>query len=80
MYTIAIHGGAGTILKSMLTPALEHQYKLGLQTALDAGYEVLHAGGHAMDAVLAAVVSLEDCELFNAGKGSVFTNKGSNIK
>ena len=77
-FTIAIHGGAGTILKSMLTPELEKQYLIGLQNALDAGYAVLSSNGTALDAVEAAVVSLEDNELFNAGKGAVYTKKGLN--
>jgi beta-aspartyl-peptidase (threonine type) len=76
MFTIAIHGGAGTILQSMLTPELESNYKQGLQNALDAGYEVLKQNGSSLDAVCAAVKSLENNELFNAGKGSVFTHKG----
>lgn len=75
-FTLAIHGGAGTILPSMLTPELEQHYRRGLQEALNAGYQVLEQQGTAMDAVIAAVSSLEDCELFNAGRGSVFTNKG----
>jgi beta-aspartyl-peptidase (threonine type) len=75
-FTIAIHGGAGTILQSMLTPQLEANYKLGLQNALDAGYEVLKQNGTSLDAVCEAIKSLEDNELFNAGKGAVFTNKG----
>ena len=75
-FTIAIHGGAGTILQSMLTPELEANYKQGLQNALDAGYEVLKQNGSSLDAVCEAVKSLENNELFNAGKGSVFTNKG----
>lgn len=75
-FTIAIHGGAGTILQSMLTPELEANYKLGLQNALDAGYEVLKQNGTSLDAVCEAIKSLEDNELFNAGKGAVFTNKG----
>jgi L-asparaginase / beta-aspartyl-peptidase len=74
--TIAIHGGAGTILKKNMTPALEKAYKDGLQTALNAGYSILEKGGIALDAVKAAVISLEDNILFNAGRGSVFTNKG----
>lgn len=77
-FTLAIHGGAGTILKSMLTPELELAYKKGLQDALDAGYSVLEKSGTAVDAVIAAVSSLEDNELFNAGRGSVFTKKGIN--
>lgn len=75
-FSIAIHGGAGTILQSVMTPELEKAYKDGLQTALDAGYAVLHKNGSAIDAVLAATVELENNILFNAGKGSVFTNKG----
>ncbi len=74
--SLAIHGGAGTILPSMLTPALEQQYKSGLQQALNIGYAILEKNGTSLDAVQAAVASLEDCPMFNAGKGSVFTNKG----
>jgi beta-aspartyl-peptidase (threonine type) len=76
--TLAIHGGAGTILKSMLTPELEQKYNEGLQNALNAGYSVLENRGTSMDAVIAAIRSLEDNELFNAGRGSVFTKKGIN--
>ncbi|MBP6456337.1 MAG: isoaspartyl peptidase/L-asparaginase [Chitinophagaceae bacterium] len=76
--TLAIHGGAGTILKSMLTDELEKQYNQGLQNALNAGYEILEKKGSAVDAVVAAVMSLEDNPLFNAGKGAVFTKKGIN--
>jgi L-asparaginase / beta-aspartyl-peptidase len=76
--TLAIHGGAGTILKSMLTPELETSYLTGLQSALDIGYTVLEKGGTSVDAVVAAIKSLEDNELFNAGRGSVFTKKGIN--
>lgn len=75
-FTIAIHGGAGTILKSMLTSELESKYRKGLQDALDTGYNILAKQGSALDAVVEAVKSLEDNELFNAGKGSVFTNQG----
>lgn len=74
--SIAIHGGAGTILKSMLTPSLENLYLQGLQQALDSGFQILQKGGSALDAVEVAVIKLEDNELFNAGKGSVFTKKG----
>lgn len=77
-FTLAVHGGAGTILKSMLTPELEQAYKKGLQDALEAGYAVLEKSGTSMDAVIASIKSLEDNELFNAGRGSVFTKKGIN--
>jgi beta-aspartyl-peptidase (threonine type) len=76
--SIAIHGGAGTILKEDMTEKLEAAYRNGLQQALYAGYAVLENGGTAVTAVKAAVVHLEDNELFNAGKGSVFTKKGLN--
>ncbi len=74
--SIAIHGGAGTILKEDMTPELEKAYHEGLQQALDAGYAVLENGGTAVTAVKAAVMYLEDNDLFNAGKGAVFTKKG----
>ena len=75
-FTIAIHGGAGTILKEDMTPALEQAYSEGLQEALDISYAVLEQGGTAVNAVKAALVILEDNVLFNAGRGSVFTKKG----
>ncbi len=73
---IAIHGGAGTILKSSMNEEKETAYKNALEAALNSGYSVLEKGGLSLDAVEAAVVSLEDCPLFNAGRGSVFTNNG----
>lgn len=75
-FSIAIHGGAGTILKEDMTPELEKAYMQGLQDALNAGYAVLEEGGDATNAVKAAIVILEDNLLFNAGRGSVFTKKG----
>lgn len=75
--SIAIHGGAGTILKSTMTSEKETAYKAALQGALDAGYNALAAGLSSIDAVEIAVSALEDCHLFNAGKGSVFTAEGT---
>jgi len=75
-FTMAIHGGAGTILKEDMTPELEAAYLEGLNNALNAGYAVLEQGGNAVNAVKAAIVILEDNVLFNAGRGSVFTKKG----
>jgi L-asparaginase / beta-aspartyl-peptidase len=75
-FAIAIHGGAGTILRSTMTPELQLQYETGLQAALEAGYKILEDGGSSLDAVEAAVTSLEDFPLFNAGKGAVFNNIG----
>lgn len=76
MLSIAIHGGAGTILKSQMTQKKERNYTNALKAALDAGYAVLENGGSAIEAVEAAVISLENCPLFNAGKGSVFGADG----
>jgi beta-aspartyl-peptidase (threonine type) len=76
-FSIAIHGGAGTILRAEMSPELEQAYRDGLQAAVDAGYRVLEKGGTALDAVIAATLSLEDNPHFNAGKGSVFTHDGT---
>lgn len=72
-FSIAIHGGAGTLVKGMMTEKKEEAYKNTLRSALNKGYEILASGGTAVDAVEQAVCSLEDSPLFNAGKGSVFT-------
>ena len=77
IFTIAIHGGAGTLVKGMMTPDKEKAYKTGLKRALESGYMVLETGGSAVDAVEKAVVVLENSPLFNAGKGSVFTAEES---
>lgn len=76
-FSIAIHGGAGTLVKGLMTPELEAEYKAALQNALTQGYSVLGKGGSALDAVEIAVRLLEDSPLFNAGKGSVFTAEGT---
>lgn len=73
---IAIHGGAGTILKENLTPELEQEYRAKLEEALRSGHTVLTEGGSALDAVVTAIAILEDSPLFNAGKGAVFTSDG----
>lgn len=75
---LAIHGGAGTILKSAMTAELEAEYRQGLQNSLEAGWHVLSSGGASIDAVEAAVVELENFPLFNAAKGAVFTHDGKN--
>lgn len=76
-FTIAIHGGAGTIERNKMTPEKEASYKLALKEAIQIGEAILVKGGSSMDAVEAAVVSLENCPLFNSGKGSVFTHEGT---
>lgn len=75
-WALAIHGGAGTILKSRMTPEKEAAYHAGLRRALEAGQAVLRDGGAAIDAVTEAVVALEDEPLFNAGRGAVYTAAG----
>lgn len=76
-FSIVIHGGAGTLVKGLMTPEKEEQYKAALNEGLEKGYAILDNDGSAMDAVQTAVNHLEDCPLFNAGKGSVFTNDGT---
>lgn len=75
-FTLAIHGGAGTIRREDLKPEEETAYRAGLQAALNAGSSILKAGGTALEAVRAAVRTLEDDILFNAGRGSVFGKNG----
>lgn len=76
-FAIAIHGGAGTILRSNMTPEKEANYKSALQNALNLGYQCLEHGGSSVEAVRITVMALEDSPLFNAGKGAVFTAEGT---
>jgi len=75
-WALALHGGAGTIARTTMTPDAERAYRAALQAALEAGETILRQGGAALDAVEMAVRSLEDCPLFNAGRGAVFTHEG----
>ena len=77
-YVLVIHGGAGTILKSRMTPEKEAAVKAALTKALETGYLAVKNGKTSLDAVEAAIHILEDSPLFNAGKGAVFTNEGKN--
>jgi len=77
-WSIAIHGGAGTITRDKMTAQQRAQYEAALQEALDAGAKVLSNGGSAMDAVKAAIIPMENSPLFNAGRGAVFTWEGRN--
>src|SRR5260370_34263872 len=76
-FTLAIHGGAGTLRRDAMSAARGALYHAGLGRALEAGRAILAAGGSALDAVTAAVVALEDEPLFNAGRGAVFTAAGT---
>ncbi|HXG57931.1 MAG TPA: isoaspartyl peptidase/L-asparaginase [Thermoanaerobaculia bacterium] len=75
---LVIHGGAGTITRQNMTPEAETKHREGLEAALRAGHAVLARGGSSLDAVEAAIRTLEDNPLFNAGKGAVFTHEGRN--
>ena len=77
-FTLVIHGGAGNITPAIMNKELEIQYTAALTQALDKGYEILSNGGSALDAVVAAISTMEDDPLFNAGRGAVFTKKGLN--
>lgn len=76
--TLVIHGGAGTILKENMTQESEQAYHAKLKEALNAGYEILDSGGTSEEAVIAAIIVMENSPLFNAGKGAVFTSEGTN--
>ncbi|XP_045913583.1 uncharacterized protein LOC123975837 [Micropterus dolomieu] len=75
-YTLVIHGGAGEVM--MLNTEVIGAIEFALQTALTLGSQVLQQGGRSLDAVQRSVEALEDCFLFNAGKGSVFNKDGKN--
>lgn len=72
-WRLVIHGGAGVILRENLSSDQEAAYTAALETALEAGADVLREGGSAVDAVQAAVIPMENDPLFNAGVGSVYT-------
>ncbi|MBL7827099.1 MAG: isoaspartyl peptidase/L-asparaginase, partial [Saprospiraceae bacterium] len=77
-YSLAIHGGAGTISRAKMTPEKEAAYHAALDSALTIGETILKNGGTALDAVEKTITFLEDCPLFNAGRGAVFTHEGKN--
>ena len=75
-FAIVMHGGAGTILKKNMSDEMEKEYIKKMDEALSIGYDILNNNGKSIDAVEAAIKILENSELFNAGKGSVLSNKG----
>ncbi|WP_234111021.1 isoaspartyl peptidase/L-asparaginase family protein [Chryseobacterium sp. R2A-55] len=77
-YVMVIHGGAGTITKENMTPDKEKAYREKLTEALKTGYSEIQKGKPSIDAVVSAIVVMEDSPLFNAGKGAVFTADGKN--
>lgn len=77
-FAIIIHGGAGTILKKNMTPEREAEYKAKLEEAIKVGHTILKNGGTSAEAVVKTIQVMEESPLFNAGKGAVFTNAGTN--
>ncbi|WP_439128359.1 isoaspartyl peptidase/L-asparaginase family protein [Polaribacter sp.] len=77
-FAIIIHGGAGTILKKNMTDEREAAYKAKLSEAIKVGHTILKNGGTSQEAVLKTIQVMEESPLFNAGKGAVFTNAGTN--
>lgn len=76
-FSLAVHGGAGVIAKSSVTAAQQVVYEKALAAAVNVGCQVLEKGGTPLEGATAAVVFLEDCPLFNAGRGAVFTIAGT---
>lgn len=74
-FAIAVHGGAGTLLRTRMSDELNQQIRQALQQAVSAGHQLLAQGADALDAAVAAVKVLEDSPHFNAGHGSVLTYK-----
>jgi L-asparaginase / beta-aspartyl-peptidase len=77
-WSIVIHGGAGVIDRTTLTPAQDAEYRAAMRQALTIGGDILESGGTSLDAVTATISYLEDNELFNAGRGAVFSAEGRN--
>jgi len=75
-YTLAIHGGAGTIIRAQMSNAQEEIYNAALLSALNVGEAILKKGGTSIDAVEHTVCVLENIPLFNAGRGAVFAHSG----
>lgn len=75
-FGISVHGGAGTILRSLMTPEKESAYRNAISESIRQGSYILSSGGSSIDAVVKAITILEDDPNFNAGKGSVFTSEG----
>ncbi len=76
-FMLVVHGGAGTLHRESMTPAMDSAYRATMTQAIRAGYDILRRGGTSLDAVNAVIVVLEDSPLFNAGKGAVLTNAGT---
>lgn len=78
IWSIVVHGGAGVIERTSLTPELDAQYRAAMRRALATGGAILDRGGSSLDAVEAVIREMEDDPLFNAGRGAVFSAEGRN--
>src|SRR5215207_7508028 len=76
-WKLVIHGGAGVIERTQITPQKDKEIRAALDHALATGSRVLDSGGSALDAVEATARELEDNANFNAGRGAVFTYDGT---
>jgi beta-aspartyl-peptidase (threonine type) len=74
--TLVIHGGAAAA-REKFPPERDAATRKVLEGALRTGFKVLQDGGSSSDAVISAIVILEDSPLFNAGRGSVLTAAGT---
>ncbi|HQG71524.1 MAG TPA: isoaspartyl peptidase/L-asparaginase, partial [Tenuifilum sp.] len=77
-WSIAVHGGAGNMKPENFTKEQLDEYEREMKAALGIGVKILNSGGTSLDAVEQVVRYLEDCPLFNAGRGAVFTHEGRN--
>lgn len=77
-YVIVIHGGAGNASNRNIDEEKQQLYKEKLTEALAIGEKILSEGGTSIEAIEKTINYLEDCPLFNAGKGAVFTHEGTN--
>src|SRR5262249_26278698 len=77
-WAVAVHGGAGVMDRTSMSPETERAYRTALAVAIEAAAKTLREGGCSLDAVESAIRIMEDDPLFNAGRGSVFTAAGRN--
>jgi len=74
---LVIHGGAGSITHENLSDDRQQAYAEAMEEALLVGYEIIAGGGASLDAVVAAVMVMEDSPLFNSARGAVLTSTGT---
>lgn len=71
---IVIHGGTGSMTPDEMSEERQNMYRAALRLALQEGNQILRNGGSALDAVEAAIVTMESDTLFNAARGAVLTS------